>query len=322
MCAKQRKKSFSLKEYIADPKNKDFIIKVLTVVLVVSILGAGLLIVKRTFLDSNISWTLSEDGVLTVSGTGAIKDFDPLKPDEWLKLKSGETVKEIVICEGITEIGNYAFYKCNKATEIRLPKSLKSVGDFAFMGCTKITDFEFKGNLNSIGKGAFYGCSAAKTFSLTKGVKSIGYDAFYGTGYYNIKDIRVNGALYIDNYLIDVKEDTKGDFTAKEGTVLVADYAFSGCTKLEKATLPKSTVSLGKYAFNGCTALKQVIFDGKIEAFSEGLFWNCTALEKITGEHIFNDPTYYEKNAGDYWNRNAGTAHGQNGDKPFIYTKD
>ncbi len=322
MCAKQRKNKFNLKEYLADPKNKDFIIKVLTVVLVVSILGAGLLIVKRTFLDSNISWTLSEDGVLTVSGTGAIKDFDPLKPDEWLKLKSGETVKEIVICEGITEIGDYAFYKCDKATKISLPKSLKSVGDFAFMGCTKIAAFEFKGNLNSIGKGAFYGCSAAKTFSLTKGVKSIGYDAFYGTGYYNTKDIRENGALYIDKYLIDVKDSTAGDFAVKEGTVLVADYAFSGCTKLEKVATPKSTVYLGKYAFNGCTALKQVIFDGKIEAFSEGLFWNCTALERITGEHIYNDPTYYEKNAGDSWYHNAGTAHEQSGDRPFIYTKD
>lgn len=322
MSANKSKKPFNFKKYIADPKNKAKVIKILSVVLVVSVLCAGLLIVKRTFLDSNISWTLTEKGVLTVSGSGAIKDFDPLDPDEWLKLTGGDEVKQIIIREGITEIGDYAFYKCDKATKIVLPKSLKVVGDFAFMGCTKIEGFDFKSGLNSIGKGAFYGCTGAKSFNLPKGVTHIGYDAFYGTGYYKENGNWKDGALYHGNYLLEVKDDAEGEFKAKDGTTLVADYAFSQSDKLVKVTLPGETVNVGAYAFNGCTALKQVVFEGKINAFSEGLFWNCTALEKISGSYVYANSVALEKKAGKYWCHDAGTAHKPTGDRYFSYTKD
>ncbi|MBQ3196141.1 MAG: leucine-rich repeat domain-containing protein [Clostridia bacterium] len=321
MCAKPNNSSFDIKRYVSDPQNKAKLVKILSIVLVVSVLCVGLLLAKRIFLDDNIGWVLSEDGVLTISGTGDIKDFDPLKPDEWLKLKSGESVKKIVIEEGITGIGNYAFYKCNKATEVVLPRSLKSVGDFAFMECTKLTGIKLKENVTEIGKGAFYNCTAAKTVELATGIKSIGYDAFYGTGYYNTADMWRDGVLYIGNYLVDVKTDAKGELVAKDGTTLVADYAFSQCTAIERVILPDETASVGKYAFNSCTSLKQVVFEGKLQGFSEGLFWDCYALEKISGPHIEKDPTFYEKTAGEGWSHNAGHGHDQIDGNYFNYTE-
>ncbi len=308
MSMKASKKSFNLKDFIRDQKNKSLIIKTCCAVLAVSILCFGFIFVKNKFFDSNISWTLSESGTLTIEGKGEIKDFDPLKPDEWLKLGSDQKVKAIVIKEGITGIGDHAFYKCTDVTKVHLPKSLKSIGDFAFMGCKNLSSVFGADNskLQSIGQGAFYGCANLKTLSLPEGIKTIGFDAFYGTSIYTTGVNWTDNALYIGNYLLDVKEDTEGEFTAKEGTVLVADYAFSQCAELEKISLPESAVYVGKYAFNACTKLKQVVFGGKLNAFNEGLFWNCAVLEKISGKYVFENQNSLTKKAAADWNHGTG----------------
>ncbi len=289
---------------IKSNETRNLIIRICSFLLVVSVLAMGFLVFKRAFLDKDITWTLSEEGVLDVYGKGAIEDFDPLKPDEWLDLKSGESVKKIIIHEGITEIGDYAFYKCTKATQLTLPSTLTRVGDFAFMGCIAIPTVTLGAKVQQVGEGAFYGCTKLKV-TLSKGLKSIGYDAFYGTATYKASENWENGALYVGGCIVDVKASATGAFTAREGTYLIADNAFDGCKGLSSITLPESTVYVGKYGFMNCTALKEVTFKGDLSSISEGLFWNCTALKSVSLKN-FNELEALKSSAGADYNQGAG----------------
>ena len=288
------------KSFLSDPENKKFITKLFIGVLVVSLLFSAFYILKNTVLKENISWSISDKGVLTISGTGAIKDFDPLKPDEWHELDSNDKITKIIIGEGITEIGDYAFYKCGDATSVVLPKSLRSVGNFAFMNCSKITEFVFKNGLTDLGEGALYGCSAATVISLPKTVKSVGYDALYATAYYNEGSNWKNGILYSGTLLIDSKSTASGAITVRENTTLIADYAFCGCKSISSVTMAESTVYVGKYAFSDCSALTDVRFGKKLDAISEGLFWECKSLKSI---HTSDNWLDVKNSAGKDWNK-------------------
>lgn len=269
------------KGLLSSSNNKSFIIKLCSFVLVLSVLGIGFIYLKNTVFKKDVVWSLSEDGVLTISGKGAIEDIDPLKQGEWLEGDGYKNIKKIIIKDGITHIGDYAFYKCSKATQVVLPKTLKSVGDFSFMGCTQITQFVFNNGLESLGEGALYGCTGAKVISLPDSVTSVGFDALYGTGYYSAENNWSGGGLYLGSCLLDVRKSVVGEFSVKDGTKVIADRAFLDCTGLESAVLSDSVLYLGGYAFSGCTGLESVTFGKDLAAISEGLFWNCTALKEV-----------------------------------------
>lgn len=288
------------KSFLSDPEDKKFLTRLFTTVLIVSLLFSAFYILKNTVLKDDISWSVSDSGVLTISGNGAIKDFDPLKLDEWHELDSDEKINKIIIGEGVTEIGDYAFYKCDDATSIVLPKSLRSVGDFAFMNCSKIKEFVFKNGLTDLGEGALYGCSAATVISLPQTVKSVGYEAIYGTGFYNESSNWKNGILYSGTLLIDAKSTVSGGITVREKTTLIADYAFCGCKSVSSVTMAESTVYVGKYAFSDCSSLNSVRFGKKLDAISEGLFWECKNLKSI---HTSDNWLDVKNSAGKDWNK-------------------
>ena len=81
---------------------------------------------------SNLTWTLDSDGVLTISGTGAMKEYDPYKAP-WYG--SSSRVKSAVIAEGVTSIGGKAFLDCSSLTSVTIPNSVTSIGEYAFYNC-------------------------------------------------------------------------------------------------------------------------------------------------------------------------------------------
>ena len=85
---------------------------------------------------SNLTWTLNSEGVLTISGTGAMKEYDPYKAP-WYDSRS--RVKSAVIADGVTSIGDYAFRDCYNLASVSIPDSVTSIGDFAFNDCTSLT---------------------------------------------------------------------------------------------------------------------------------------------------------------------------------------
>lgn len=149
--------------------------------------------------ENDVEWTLNEKGVLTISGTGKMRDYFP----GWRKHR--EAIKRVIIEDGVTGIGKNAFFQCENLSRVDLPESMESIGSYAFSMClslktleipenvTRIEDCTFAActyleyvdmpeHIESIGASAFQDCSKIKSFRFTESVKKIGENAFERSG--------------------------------------------------------------------------------------------------------------------------------------------
>ena len=102
----------------------------------------------------NLTWVLDDEGTLTISGTGEMADysyFDNTSP--W-----GKQVKNVEIEDGVTSIGEFAFFRCQSLTSVSIPDSVTRIGEEAFGDCIKLTSVAIPSDVTSIGNNAFYGC--------------------------------------------------------------------------------------------------------------------------------------------------------------------
>ena len=123
----------------------------------------------------DFEWTLSEDGTLTISGTGDMPDYgdnDPL----WYNYR--EKIKKVIIKDGVTSIVDWAFYNCSSLTSVKIPSSVTSIGVSAFSGCSRLISITIPNSVKSIGDAAFAGCSRLHYITIPNSVTSIGTEAF------------------------------------------------------------------------------------------------------------------------------------------------
>jgi len=123
----------------------------------------------------NLTWILDDEGVLTISGTGAMANWRK-KMSPWYGIYY--KVKSVVIEDGVTSIGNYAFFSCASLKNITLPNSVTSIGDHAFDNCRSLNNITLLNGVTSIGDGAFLSCKSLTSITLPNSVKSIGVYAF------------------------------------------------------------------------------------------------------------------------------------------------
>ena len=158
---------------------------------------------------TNLTWSYVESThTLTISGTGAMADFD-YQETPWYGYTTDIT--NIVIEDGVTSIGEYAFAECENLTTINIPNSVTTIGENAFSYCDGLTTVTIPNNVTTIGESAFYGCIYLKTVTIGSGVTSIGESAFESCN--SLTEITVSGEnLYyksVDNVLFN-----------KDGTLL------------------------------------------------------------------------------------------------------
>ena len=183
-----------------------------------------------------------------------------------------KSLTNLVIPEGVTEIGDEVFKECSNLKSITIPNSLTSIGNDSFCECTceikwsdnpsitEIGEYAFQGykgtsltipnSVTSIGEFAFYYCTELKSLTIPNSVTSIGEYAFC----YCACEIK-----WSDNPSItEIGEDA---FSYYEGTSLtipnsvtsIGEYAFYSCSKLKSLTIPNNVTSIGEYAFCYCT---------------------------------------------------------------------
>ena len=121
----------------------------------------------------NVTWTL-KDGVLTISGSGAITACP------WQE--TGETIRKAVISDGITEICDFAFEMCDELTSATIPNSVRRIGNSAFAECVSLAHINVPSSLEYIGEWAFEDSGISGTFKLPASLKRLGNSVFYGTG--------------------------------------------------------------------------------------------------------------------------------------------
>ncbi|MBQ0009863.1 MAG: leucine-rich repeat domain-containing protein, partial [Ruminococcus sp.] len=144
---------------------KKIISAILIFTTVVALVLAGTLTVSADNVASgscgaqgdNLTWTLDSTGTLPVSGTGAMVEYEEYSACPWYSYR--KSIRNVVIGEGVTSIGNYAFWNCYNLTSITIPEGVTSIGIAAFAYCSGLTSITIPVSVTSIGYGAFSGCS-------------------------------------------------------------------------------------------------------------------------------------------------------------------
>lgn len=122
----------------------------------------------------------STTGELTISGTGAIT-VGAFSTHQGLSnaIKLPGDIKSVVINNGITSIGGYAFWECSKITSIKIPNSVTSIGGRAFRDCSSLKSITLPPNLTNIDFSTFMWCSSLTSITIPDGVTSIDAQAFF-----------------------------------------------------------------------------------------------------------------------------------------------
>ena len=185
--------------------------KKLFIFLLAVLTGTGTLFAANGTCGDNLTWNLT-DGTLTISGTGAMTNYSSSSSVPWSS--SHSSIRTVVINEGVTSIGDYAFRSCNSLTSVTIPNSVTSIGDYAFEYCSSLTSVEIPNSVTSIGDYAFRYCSSLTSVEIPNSVTSIGSSAFSGCSSLPVED----NLRYADTYLVGAVDITLSSYTIKDGT--------------------------------------------------------------------------------------------------------
>lgn len=192
----------------------------------------------------NATWTFRENR-LSITGTGAMTDYLSANEVPWKAYS--EAIEIIDIDEGITSIGNYAFYDCSKAKEINVPDSVTDIGEYGFLGCTALTTVYIPSGVTEIEKNTFDSCSALVELNLPETITSIGVRAFSGCS--NLKEINI-----------------------PSGVISIGEYAFSECSSISEVIIPESVTEIQKAAFSNCSSLTTVTIPDNVTTIGTSIF--------------------------------------------------
>ncbi len=230
---------------------------------------------------------------------------------------NNELVTDLVIPEGITSIGNYAFAWCSSLESITIPNSVTSIGDSAFYYCSSLESVTISKGVTSIEKAAFYNCSSLKSVTIPDSVTSIESSAFDGCsslisviipdsvtsiGNYAFSDCSSLESVYITNIeswlLINfgnefsnplcrganlyLNNELVTDLVIPEGITSIGDYAFSNCSSLESIIIPNSVTRIRSYTFDGCSSLESITIPNSVRIIGDGAFEGCSSLISVT----------------------------------------
>ena len=228
---------------------------------------------------SNLTWTLDKDtGILTIAGSGKMCDYSSDVQAPWNDLS--EFIRTVIISEGTSSIGSYAFNECSAMTSVTIGSSVTSIGDRAFYKCSSLTSVTIPDSVTSIGDRAFYKCSSLTSVTIPDSVTSIGDSAFYdcdGLTSVTIPDSVTSigdAAFYECSALTSV--------TIGNSVTSIGDSAFSYCTGLTSVTIGNSVTSIGGSAFYQCSGLTEVTIPDSVTSIGDAAFYRCSGLTSVT----------------------------------------
>ena len=233
-------------------------------------------------IHAQITSTLSDDGTLTISGTGNMPDFsinvNNRTTAPWDSQR--DKIKTVVIKDGVTSIGKYAFFWCSGLTSITIPNSVTSIGEHAFANCSSLTSITIPNSVTSIGDGAFSGCSGLTSITIPNSVTSIGNGAFLGCS--GLTSITIpNSVKSIGNQTFWLCSGLTS-ITIPNSVTSIGNETFWLCSGLTSVTIPNSVTSLGKFAFYGCSGLTSITIPNSVTNIEKSAFLGCTGLTSIT----------------------------------------
>ena len=244
-------------------------------------------LLRANFWAAAFPWTLDDNGVLTITGTGDMPNATESKlPFPSLR----KQITSIVISGDITSIGDYVFYELGEVTELTITAPIEHTGNYSFAQCSKLSTINFTNsdslhtigeasfaatnlskiiipeNVTTIGDHAFMGCMSATQLTIGEKVKTIGKSSFEGC-------FSLPNALFPD------------------AVTTIGESAFAGCSSLEWISLGTSVNSIGDKAFAGCTGLKRVNSFNPVPP-TMNCDYDSTCDKNVGGLNVFDKNTY------------------------------
>ena len=154
---------------------------------------------KSGICGDNLEWKLTDEGVLTITGTGEMQDWNDYS-SPWYE---NESVKQVIIGDGVTTIGDNAFESCSSLTSITIPNSVTTIGDYAFSYCRALTSVIISNSVTTIGERTFANCYSLTSVTIPSSVTRIEDGAFSDCG--NVKQITSEAVTppYCSRYAFD-----------------------------------------------------------------------------------------------------------------------
>ncbi len=250
--------------------------------------------------SGDLTWVLTDNGVLTFSGTGAMKNYTYKSEMPWYSYM--DQITSVVIESGATRIGSYAFYGMTELESIEIPETVTAIGDYAFKNATAIDDVVLPSALSSLGDSAFYGCTSLTSIDIPASLYTVkpytfknctalaevtfhegnlmklSDGAFYGTA---LTEVAFPACLdIIDVYCFKNCSDL-ASITIPEGDLTqIREAVFYG-TAIPSITIPEGVTKVGPYAFKNCVNLETVSLPTTLTSVGEASFYACTALKSM-----------------------------------------
>lgn len=237
----------------------------------------------------NLKWTLDNNGVLTISGSGAMKDYtwdENVRLDWYVRKRD---IRSVVLDNRITHIGDYAFDKCTNIESVgytgytgnagvALPKSVTTIGVHAFSDTGVTGTLKLPEHLTEIDSSAFYHCGKLNgELKLPDTVKEIGGFAFHSCGF--------TGKLELPASLEKIGNDAfefcsgltgKLTFPSKMNEI---DFSIFHGTGITEVVIPSSIKTVRNFAFDSCMNLKKVYLPTEMPTIYNQAFINCSDVK-------------------------------------------
>ena len=237
----------------------------------------------------NLQWSYDTDTkALTITGSGDMwnyKRYDAVTP--WRQVVGEITF--VSLPDGLTSIGDYAFYDCSSLTSITIPNSVTSIGDAAFRDCSSLTSITIPNSVTSIGNHAFNNCSSLTFVTIPNSVTSIGDAAFRDCSSLTSITIpnsvtTVGGGMFYGCSKLKsvVLSNNITSLPSYDNLDLVEAYGFfENCSSLTSIAIPSSVTSIGDYAFRCCSSLTSITIPNSVTSIGSSAFYACS-LTSVT----------------------------------------
>ena len=262
-------------------------------------------------IHANITYNLSDDGTLTISGTDMPNYHDIYGSYPWDSQRN--KIKKIIIEDGVTNIaygafyacshlcsvtlpnsltsiGGYAFRNCSNLSSISIPNSVTDIGEYAFKECTSLTSITIPNSMISIENNVFIGCSGLISINIPNSVTNIGNSAFSGCSSLtsviipkSVRSIKEDVFNYCSslstitvengNPIYDSRENCNAIIETKSNTLI------AGC---KNTIIPESVIRIGDCAFGGCIGLSSITIPNSITRIEQSAFYGCKGLTSIS----------------------------------------
>lgn len=216
------------------------------------------IIVKSGECGDNVTYTLDSDGLLKISGSGNMNDYYIGSSPFYLN----KDIKEIVIGDGVTSIGDCAFLGCSSLTSIAILAGVTSIGESAFKDCIKLNTIYCYKN-STADKYTDYPSIAKKVYLDDATTTAFTFNSSTGTitGYSGSEKV------------VNIPSNIGGVYVKAIG-----ENAFKNNTDIETVIIPEGVNSIEDFAFYKCTGLKYIFIPESVTSVSEDGFYRCGAL--------------------------------------------